>query len=138
MKIYNKKNFWLGIQFIALAAGLLILGFLKGLRLKNIAIMALCFMIGGSFLMRSLSKEISRKDRLDDMDERNRLIDLKSSSKANSITQAGSVILMGIFLGIGIASDADLMKGAGIGVAFCFTVSLWAEIFAKLYYEKKN
>lgn len=138
MKIYNKKNFWLGVQFIVLAAGLLVLGFLKGFKLKNIALMALCFMIGGSFLIRSLSKEMSRKDRLDDMDERNQLINLKSSSRANSITQIGSVILMGIFFGIGIASDADLMKGAGVGVAFCFTVSLWAEMFAKLYYEKKN
>lgn len=100
--------------------------------------MTLCFMIGGSFLIRSLSKEMSRKDRLDDMDERNQLINLKSSSRANSITQIGSVILMGIFFGIGIASDADLMKGAEVGVDFCFTVSLWAEMFAKLYYEKKN
>lgn len=138
MKIYNKKNFWLGMQFIVLALGLLILGFFKGFKLKNIAIMIMCFVIGVSFLMRSLSKEMSRKDRLDDMDERNRLVHLNSCSRANSITQVGSVILMGIFFGIGIASDADLMKGAGVGVAFCFTVSLWAEMFARLYYEKKN
>ena len=29
MKIYNKKNFRLGIYFFMLAAGLLIMGFLK-------------------------------------------------------------------------------------------------------------
>lgn len=138
MKIYNKKNFRLGIYFFVLAAGLLLTGFLKEFKPRELVMIAVCFIIGVCFLLRSLSQELSRKDLLGDMDERNRLIHLKSCSRANGITQVGSVILAGIFFGIGMAADADLMKGAGLGAVFCLTVSLWAEMFARLYYEKKN
>ncbi len=96
MKIYNKKNFRLGIYFFVLAAGLLITGFLKEFKPRGLVMIAVCFIIGVCFLLRSLSQELSRKDLLDDMDERNRLIHLKSCSRANGITQVGSVILAGI------------------------------------------
>lgn len=138
MKIYNKKNFWIGIYFILLAAALFAIGFQKGFSLKDILLIFLCFVIGACGLMRSFSKELSRKDQLLDLDERNRLILLKSSSRANCVTQVGSVICMGVFFGISLATGAELMKGAGIGACVCLALSLWGEFFARLYYEKKN
>lgn len=138
MKIWNKKTFYSGAFFSVLGTALLITNILIGFDVKNVIYMVLCFVIGFGFIERSFSKEKSKQDKLDDLDERNRLIDLKSKSKSFIITQVVSGILVALFLGVGGALDNMLILTVGIGVAVCFTISLITEFLTKIYYEKHN
>lgn len=138
MKIWYKKTFTWGMIFGILAVALLAIGFLKGFELKNTVLMVLCAIIGLGFVVRSLSYEQSRQDRLDDLDERNRLIALKSKSKSFTVTQISCEILMMLFLGVGAALAHQQILAVGVGLAFCFVISLFTELFTKLYYEKCN
>ena len=74
MKIYNKKTFWYGIGFIVLGTLQLMISIWKGFDLKGTVMMILCLLIGGSGLLRSFSREMSREDKIAELDERNRLL----------------------------------------------------------------
>lgn len=138
MKIYNKKGFAQGMLLGGLSAGLLWLCFTDGLRLKNIVLAVFLGTFAFYFLSRSLSHEKSREDLLEEREERNRLILLKSNSRAHQLTQIGSGIIMILLLAIGRVSGSREMIAVGLGAAFCFTISLFAELFTKMYYEKRN
>jgi len=88
--------------------------------------------------MRSFSRNMSREDKLDELDERNRLIDLKTKSRAFRLTQAICFGLMLLFLVMGKMSGEILLISAGVGLAFAYAVSMFTEIFTYLYYEKRN
>lgn len=103
MKIWYKKTFALGLLFLLLGLSLAAICFLEGFTLKNTILMALCGIIGLPLLLRSLSREKSRQDQLDDLDERNRLVMLKSKSKSFILTQLVCAILMMLLLGVGAA-----------------------------------
>lgn len=138
MKIWYKKTFALGLLFLVLGAALLTINVVEGFGVKNTILMVLCGIIGFGFMIRSLSREKSKQDKMDDLDERNRLIALKSKSKSFTLTQTISGILMMLFLGIGTAIDEMQILAVGVGLAFCFSISLFAELFTRLYYEKHN
>ena len=89
-------------------------------------------------IFRSFSRELTKADKLDELDERNQLIALKSNSKTSQITQLGSGILTVAFIGMGGGSGNKDFITMGVGAAFCFTISLFAEMFTKIYYEKHN
>ncbi|MDU4973611.1 MAG: hypothetical protein E6X19_12955, partial [Hungatella hathewayi] len=99
--------------------------------------LALLF-IGGGSVMRSFSRNMSREDKLDELDERNRLIDLKTKSRAFRLTQAICFGLMLLFLVMGKMSGEILLISAGVGLAFAYAVSMFTEIFTYFYYEKHN
>lgn len=138
MKIWYKKTFAIGAVFLILGIALLAISFLSGFSLKNTILMVLCVIIGIGFIARSLSYEQSRQDQLDDMDERNRLIALKSKSKSFTLTQTISEVLMILFLAVGAALDNKQILAVGVGLVFCFVISLFTELFTRLYYEKHN
>ena len=110
----------------------------RPVEIKSIILAALCVIIGLSFIFRSFSRELTKADQLDELDERNQLIALKSNSKTSQITQLGSGILTVAFIGMGGGSGNKNFIAIGIGAAFCFTISLFAEMFTKIYYEKHN
>ena len=138
MKIYNKKKF--GSGFICIVLGVLnfLACFSTGFDVSGMVItLALLFIVGGS-VMRSFSRNMSREDKLDELDERNRLIDLKTKSRAFRLTQAICFGLMLLFLVMGKMSGEILLISAGVGLAFAYAVSMFTEIFTYLYYEKRN
>ena len=51
-----------------------------------ILILALMF-IGGELTIRSVSRNLSKEDKLEEMDERNQLIELKTKSQSFRLTQ---------------------------------------------------
>ena len=110
----------------------------RPVEIKSIILAALCVIIGLSFIFRSFSRELTKADQLDELDERNQLIALKSNSKTSQITQLGSGILTVAFIGMGGGSGNKNFIAIGIGAAFCFTISLFAEMFTKIYHEKHN
>ena len=137
MKIYDKKAFVYGIGLSLLAAGL-VLTAERPMGMKPLVLAVVCGVIGCCFLIGSLSRKIAREARLEEQDERNRLIALKAGRRTAQITQLGSALMPVAFLGIGKGSSNREFIAIGLGAAFCYTLSLFAELFAKLYYEKHS
>lgn len=50
----------------------------------------------------------------------------------------GCFVIMVLFLAMSSISGSAYFIGIGIGAAFCLTVSLLAEMFTKIYYEKRS
>ena len=67
-----------------------------------------------------------------------RLIELKSKSRSFRLTQIISFVLMLFLLVTGSVSGYDGLIGMGVGLAFSFAISMFAEVFTYMYYESKN
>lgn len=139
MKIYNKKEFISGAFMGALGLLNLILSIIRqDLDINSIILIVVLFVLGFGTIMRSISQRMAREDKLEELDERNRLIMMKSKSKSFRITQVIAFMLMLVLLVMGKVSGYEGFIAMGVGLAFAFTISMFAEIFTYMYYESKN
>lgn len=139
MKIYNKKEFISGAFMGALGLLNLILSIIRqDLDINSIILIVVLFVLGFGTIMRSISQRMAKEDKLEELDERNRLITMKSKSKSFRITQIISFMLMLVLLVMGKVSGYEGFIAMGVGLAFAFTISMFAEIFTYMYYESKN
>ncbi len=136
MKIYNRKSFLSGAVSFLLGLALLLCGMIKTFDLKSVLLMIFLFLIGMVELWRSMSDQMSKEDKIDELDERNRLIRLKSKSKAFNVTQTVCFVLMLVLLILGFISKEPRITYAGVGLMFGFSISMFAEIISCIYYEK--
>lgn len=139
MKIYNKKVFVSGIFMVALG----ILNLITSIRRKDadinsIILIAVLLVLGFGKIKRSLSQRMSREDKLEELDERNRLIELKSKSKSFQLTQNLSFVFMLIMLFFGKVSGYEGFIAVAVGLAFFWAISMFVELFAYWYYDSKN
>ena len=130
MKIYNKKVFASGVFMAALG--------LLNLEINTILLIVVLFVLGFGSVMRSISRRMAAEDKVEELDERNRLIALKSKSKSFRLTQILSFILMLALLVMGKVSGYEGFLAMGVGLAFAFTISMFAEVFTYMYYESRN
>lgn len=139
MKIYNKKVFASGVFMVALGLLNLITSMMRqDFDINSIILIAALFVLGFGSIMRSISQRMAKEDKLEELDERNRLIALKSKSKSFRLTQIISFTLMLALLVMGKVSGYEGFIAMGVGLAFAFAISLFAEIFTFMYYESKN
>ncbi|MGI6029344.1 MAG: hypothetical protein ACOX81_08035 [Candidatus Heteroscillospira sp.] len=139
MKIYNKRSFAEGVFMVALGTLNLIMDLINHtFEIKGAILSIALYFLGGGLIIRSLSLKCTREDKLDKMDERNQLIELKSKSKAFRFTQTISFLLMLALLVMGKISGYDGFISMGVGIAFAFSISMFTEIFTFMYYEHKN
>ena len=139
MKIYNKKVFASGVFMAALGLLNLITSIMRqDFDINSIILIAALFVLGFGSIMRSISQRMAKEYKLEELDERNRLIALKSKSKSFRLTQIISFALMLALLVMGKISGYEGFIAMGVGLAFAFAISLFAEIFTFMYYESKN
>ena len=139
MKIYSKKSFAGGAFMVALGTLNLITDLMnQTFEINDIVLVIALYFLGGGMIIRSLSRKCTREDKLDEMDERNQLIALKSQSKSLRLTQIISFLLMLALLVMGKISGYDGFISMGVGMAFAFSISMFTEIFTFMYYEHKN
>lgn len=139
MKIYNKKVFASGIFMMALGLLNLITSIVRhDLDINSIILIVALFAMGFGSIMRSMSQRMAKEDKLEELDERNRLIELKSKSKSFRLTQIISFVLMLVLLVMGKVSGYEGFIAMGVGLAFAFSISMFAEIFTYMYYESKD
>lgn len=139
MKIYHKKNVWAG-------AGMLALGILnlatalwrRDLDVSAVVLVLALVFLGGGFLVRGLSPELAREDRIEEQDERNILVRFKTRTSAFLWTRLVSFGLMLSLLIAGAVTGERLLLAVAVGLAFSLTISFFAEFFAALYHESKN
>ena len=95
MKIYNKKVFASGVSEMAMGLVLLITSIMRqDLDINSIILIVALFAFGFVSIMRSISQRMAKEDKLEELDERNRLITMKSKSKSFQLTQIISFTLM--------------------------------------------
>lgn len=136
MKIYNKKKFGSGLICIVLGLLNVIACINTGFDISGMILILALMFIGGGLTIRSVSRNLSKEDKLEEMDERNQLIELKTKSQSFRLTQWICFGLMLTFLIMGKTSGEKSFIGMGVGLAFAFTISMFAEIFTYCYYEK--
>ena len=139
MKIYNKKVFASGVFMITLGAFNLVGDIVnKSVDINGSILIGALFLFGTGTILRSLSEKLTKEDKLEELDERNQLIQLKSKSKSFRLTQGISFLLMLVFLVMGKVWGYEGFIAMGVGLAFSFTISMFTEIFTYMYYESKN
>ena len=143
MKIYHKKNFATGLFFTLLGAAFIVLFLVKGnIEPKSVVFCVLSLLLGPGLLLRSFDKRLSFQDRVDELDERNILVKLRTKSTAFSIVQ---YTLLGICALCSMGAivyqrnpEGQLVLGGMLVVSgVVWFISLLAELFCGLHYEKK-
>lgn len=137
MKIYHRKNFISGIGLVLIGLVLLLLQEKAQVGWKDIVLIGACFFMGGGLLLRSTSGKFSKEDRLEEMDERNQLVLLKNRSRAFQIVEYGNLLLAAFFLAAGKIQGDKMLLYVGVGLSFSFSLCLFADLFAFLYYDRK-
>ena len=141
MKIYNKKNFISGIFWTFLGISILLHAIIKPeaeilLQIKYVVLSVGVLIIGSSSLLRSLSKTAARQDLIEELDERNKLVVLKSKAKLLDL-------LIGILIAIAVIGFIGLVSSNyNIAWVFVFILPLLllsfyciANIVVTSYYE---
>jgi len=135
MKIYHKKNFTFGLFSLFLGGLNLALAALRGFDVKSGVLIALLLIMGGAGLVRSLSQKYSREDRMEELDERNRLVRLRAQSQTYAICQfvylGGSVALCAW----GKMAGSEPRMYLGLGLLAAFFIALTADFFTWMYYD---
>ena len=143
MKIYHKKNFAEGLFFTLLGAAFIVLFLVRGnIEPKSVMFCVLSLLLGPGLLLRSFDKRLSFQDRVDELDERNILVKLRTKSTAFSIVQ---YTLLGVcaLCAVGAIAyqrnpEGQLVLGGMLIVSgVVWFISLLAELFCGLHYEKK-
>ena len=138
MKAYNKKTFAFGVFSTALGVLNAVTAALRGADAGDIVLIACLLFFGIGAMLRGTSKRLAREDRLEELDERNRLVELKSKSAAFRLTQAVCFGLMLALLVAGKVSGTQALIAIGVGLAFALSISMLAELGAFYYYEKRT
>ena len=143
MKIYHKKNFATGLFFTLLGAAFIVLFLVRGnIEPKSVVFCVLSLLLGPGLLLRSFDKRLSFQDRVDELDERNILVKLRTKSTAFSIVQ---YTLLGVCALCAVGAivyqrdpEGQLVLGGMLVVSgVVWFISLLAELFCGLHYEKK-
>ncbi len=138
MKIYNKKTFAFGVFSAALGVLNAVTAALRGIDAAGIVLVAVLLFVGAGAMMRGLSQKMAREDKLEERDERNRLVKLKSKSAAFRLTQAVCFGLMLPLLVAGKVTGTQALTAIGTGLAAALSASMLAELGAFYYYEKRT
>ena len=139
MKICHKKNFWAGAGMLALGILNLATALWRGrVEWSDWVLVLALVLLGGSSLLRGLSPKLARQDKIEEQDERNILVQLKTRTSAFRWTRLVSFGLMLSLLIAGAVTGERLLLAVAVGLAFSLTISFFAEFFAALYHESRN
>lgn len=143
MKIYHKKNFATGLFFTLLGVAFLALMLARWeFSAKSLFWCLLCCFLGPSFLLRSLSREASRQDKIDEEDERTVQVNLRGRSRAFSIVRytllgACWLCMAAAVLSGGAPERQLVFGGMSVTAGLIWFVSLLAEVLSCAHYEKR-
>lgn len=142
MKIYNKKGLIAGVLWTAAGAFCLYQDAVDAhdflpQQIKSVVLSLVMLVVGLTCLLRALSKSASREDRIEELDERNRLVSLKTDSLTRKVMGWARVAAMVAGL-LGYLFTENLVFGclflfAGLSITLEAVVS----IAAAIHYEKR-
>lgn len=136
MKIYNKKNFRYGLGMTILGVLMLLTSIWKGFDVKGTVILALCLFVGIGLMLRSLSRDMSREDKIAELDERNKMVEWRAKSRALGIAELICVVCILVSI-VGMHIVKDFFGGMLVAFGLMYTIMLLTELLTLLYYDKK-
>ena len=143
MKLYNKKGLLLGIFWLAVGLGGLILEIarpssVKAVFIRDIVLFSLLLLFSIRQIARAFSANAARKDFLEERDERNRYIRLKTGCTMFKVAEALLLIwVIGSAAAFGFTRDeiwtmAVIVSGLTLGLLFII------ELIVGIHYEGKE
>ena len=140
MKLYNKKGLVLGLFWTILGVSALVLELVRpsstAVFIRDIVLFSL--LIGVRQVVRAFSRAATREDMLEERDERNRFIKLKTGS---TMFKVAEVLLflwtVASMVGYGFTRDDIWVMGvlvAGLTLGLLFII----ELFVGVHYENKE
>ena len=142
MKIYNKKGLIAGVLWTAAGAFCLYQDAVDAhdflpQQIKSVVLSLVMLVVGLTCLLRALSKSASWQDRIEELDERNRLVSLKTDSLTRKVMGWARVAAMVAGL-LGYLFTENLVFGclflfAGLSV----TLETVVAIAAAVHYERR-
>ncbi len=141
MKIYNKKGFFLGIFWVLLAIGCAVADLRRPdpnmlIRVRDWVLTVVVFLLGVTSFWRAFSRSATREDRIEEMDERNRLIEVKSKARMLDFVYGTLfVLVVGSLIGFQVTAS-EVWLALFIIPGFLLGLFVLVHIFIKLYYNK--
>ena len=136
MRIYHKKNFAFGLFALFLGALNLVRIAWQGFDWNDGALVGLLLLLGGAGVIRSLSPKWSREDKVEERDERNQLVKLKSRSQAYHISQFAFLAAELVLIAWGKVAGQETLIYVGLGLMAAFFISLVTDFFTWVYYDE--
>lgn len=139
MKIYNKKKFYFSLLWLAMGISVMIFTLVNGdLNFNSVFGAACCYILGINGLGRSISQKKSREDKVEELDERNQLIELKSKRKGFQLIQYTLLCVGFVFAILGGIYKDMILGTVGITSTIIWVFSLLIDWLTFVYYESKN
>ena len=142
MKIYNKKGFGSGMFSLVVGLALLISMLATGnWRPKSVVLCVLCLLLGAGAVTRSLSRDKAVRDLIDERDERNILVALRTKSTCFTVLRTVLFVLC-IACALGVAfhpvEEARLILAGVLAVTgLLWFFSLVLELICSIHYDNK-
>ncbi len=142
MKLYNKKGLVFGLFWTILGVSALVLELVRpsstAVFIRDIVLFSLLILFGVRQVVRAFSRAATREDMLEERDERNRFIKLKTGS---TMFKVAEVLLflwtVASMVGYGFTSDDIWVMGvlvSGLTLGLLFII----ELFVGVHYENKE
>lgn len=135
MKIYDKKRLLRNLVSIVITLALIVTGIWKGFTVKSVILIILGILIEANELHIAFSREEARRQKIEEMEERNQFVQLKACSKSFRLVQNIQFVLMLLFIVLGAVRNVPLLIGMGVAWGIMFTISAICELCTTLYYE---
>lgn len=143
MKLYNKKGLVFGLFWTILGVSALVLELVRpsgntAVFIRDIVLFSLLILFGVRQVVRAFSRAATREDMLEERDERNRFIKLKTGSTMFKVAEVLLFIwTIGSMIGYGFTQDtmwvmAVIVAGFTLGLLFII------ELFVGVHYENKE
>ena len=142
LKIYNKKGFGSGMFSFVVGLALLISMLATGnWRPKSVVLCVLCLLLGAGAVTRSLSRDKAIRDLIDERDERNILVALRTKSTCFTVLRAVLFVLC-IACALGVAfhpvEEARLILAGVLAVTgLLWFFSFVLELICSIHYDNK-
>ena len=137
MKIYHKKNFKFGLWALFLAALNLAVSMLRGnFDWKDGVLIVLLVCLGIGSLIRSTTERFAKEDKVEEQDERNQLVKLKSRNQAYLISQFLFLAPETALIAAGKLQGKEMLIYIGMGLMAAFFISLLSDFFTWIYYDE--
>lgn len=142
LKIYNKKGFGSGMFSLVVGLALLISMLATGnWRPKSVVLCVLCLLLGAGAVTRSLSRDKAVRDLIDERDERNILVALRTKSACFTVLRAALLVLCAA-CALGVAfhpvEEARLILAGVLAVTgLLWFFSLVLELICSIHYDNK-
>ena len=143
MKLYNKKGLVFGLFWTILGVSALVLELVRpsgntAVFIRDIVLFSLLILFGVRQVVRAFSRAATREDMLEERDERNRFIKLKTGSIMFKVAEVMLFLwTVASMVGYGFTRDDIWVMGvlvAGLTLGLLFII----ELFVGVHYENKE